>query len=266
MPSVTARTPRAAPALGSRSCSELEHALGQARLERHPVDSRTVTIDRSRDRLERGRVGHRPQPQEVAEQRRRPDLREPSSFGQRVLAHADAALARGCRGARALSGSSLRRPCPRGRRGRGSTPRTGRGSSSRIAAQPPAVARQRLVERDVRRYPRRRRRTPRRDSAQDRSGPDRPARRRRARPPAGCHRTGRRHRHGAAAATPARSSELLPTPLGPYITVKRDVSRFAMTRSRSARRPKNRSASSSPKGLRPEVRRGPAAAADVHAA
>src|SRR6478609_4796584 len=51
--------------------------------------------------------------------------------------------------------------------------------------------------------------------------------------------------------TPARSSELLPTPLRPYITVSRDVSRFAITRSRSALRPKNRPASASAYGLRP---------------
>ena len=54
-------------------------------------------------------------------------------------------------------------------------------------------------------------------------------------------------------ATPARSSELLPTPVGPYRTVSLEASRLATMISRSRSRPKKSNASngSSSNGARP---------------
>ena len=67
-------------------------------------------------------------------------------------------------------------------------------------------------------------------------------------------RTTTRQPGGARAATPARSSELLPTPEGPITASSRRALIFRHSAAASASRPKKRSASASVKAARPGVR------------
>ena len=186
-----------------------EDVLGQAGLER-----RLAAGDRLGDRLDGGGVGHRPEPHEVAELRRRRPL-EQVEARERVLAQGDehARAEVGARdGGEQLVPEAVVLP----------------GVVEEVLLelvedeqQDPAgllaAARQRVVERA-----RRRRRAERRPGRRSRRGslaPGRPARRRRARSPAGCRREGPRRRRaraaaplrGAASSCPCRSVRRAPS-------------------------------------------------------